>query len=84
MDNVQSSRRVLFILVGAGIVLMAVVVLIGWIFHLPGLTAVFPGYPTMKFNTALAFLFAGLATMLVDSAGKKNTKCTWPLRLQFI
>ena len=35
--------------------------LIGWAFSLPALMSVFPGWPTMKVNTALAFVLAGVS-----------------------
>lgn len=74
MNRVQITRRVLFLIAGGGIVFMATGVLVGWLCHIPTLTSVSSVYPSMKFNTALAFLFAGLATMLVDSAEKKIFK----------
>ncbi len=59
---------------GAAVVLTAIGVLAGWIFHIPVLTAVFPGYPAMKFNTALALLFAGGATILLGNSDRRPVK----------
>lgn len=58
-------------LAAAGIVsiLVAVLVIIGWVFHIPLLTSISPDFISMKFNTAFCFLFTGIALVML---GKKN------------
>ena len=43
------------------IVAVGVVVLLGWMLHLPMVTSVLPGSPTMKPNSAFCFVLAGLS-----------------------
>ncbi|MBL8132511.1 MAG: hypothetical protein JNL42_11690 [Anaerolineae bacterium] len=43
---------------------VAGVVLAGWILRIPQLASIFPGVSAMKFNSALGFLFAGMALRL--------------------
>ena len=44
-------------------ILLALLVVSGWAFHLPALTSVVPGLVTMKPNTAAAFLLTGVALL---------------------
>ncbi|MEQ8414357.1 MAG: PAS domain S-box protein [Imperialibacter sp.] len=46
---------------------IAILVVTGWIIGFDVLLAIVPGLPTMKFNTALGFLFAGLALTFLDT-----------------
>ena len=43
--------------------------LIGWLFDLSALTSVFPGWPSMKVNTALAFVLSGMSLWISISPG---------------
>ena len=43
--------------------------LIGWLFDLSALTSVFPGWPSMKVNTALAFVLSGASLWISISPG---------------
>ena len=45
------------------VVIMAVMVMIGWINHIDILTTVLPGYAAMKFNTALCFILLSCSLM---------------------
>ncbi|MEQ9376745.1 MAG: PAS domain S-box protein [Imperialibacter sp.] len=49
---------------------IAILVITGWIIGFDVLLAIVPGLPTMKFNTALGFLFAGLALTFLDAFRK--------------
>ncbi len=42
---------------------IGLLVLFGWIADIPALKTVLPDYPSMKFNTALCFLFLGLGVL---------------------
>jgi PAS domain S-box-containing protein len=62
---IVAHSRVAQVASGAGwiLVALALIVLSGWMFSVPGLTRVIPGLASMKPNTALAFLLAGLALL---------------------
>jgi hypothetical protein len=64
-DN--ESRRSLPLILLAGIFAIAsgIIVIAGWVFHIEILKSVFPGLATMKFNTALCFILAGAALILL-------------------
>jgi diguanylate cyclase (GGDEF)-like protein len=45
-------------------ILISALVLYGWLFDIPNLQSVLSGFPTMKVNTALCFIFSGLSLLL--------------------
>ena len=47
-------------------------VLVGWAFDVPGLKAVIPGTVSMKSNTALAFVLAGLSLAVVPTGPRSR------------
>lgn len=53
-------------LAAAGIItiLISSLVITGWLFHIPLLTSVSPDFISMKFNTAICFLFTGIALVM--------------------
>lgn len=57
--NTQLARPVR--IVAALTMAIALLVTTGWLAHIPLLTSVGPGMPTMKFNTALCILLLGVA-----------------------
>lgn len=61
----------------AGIVtiLVSSLVITGWLFRIPLLTSISPDFISMKFNTAICFLFTGIALMVL---GRKQvvSACT--------
>jgi len=60
--QVATAAALLVILMGSG-------ALIGWLFDLPVLTMVVPGWPSMKVNTALALVLAGISLWISVSPG---------------
>lgn len=63
MQLIEKSK--VFALVGAITMIASCVVMAGWLFDMPLLTRVWPGLPTMKFNTAICLFLSGAATALV-------------------
>lgn len=45
---------------------VGIVVLAGWFFNTPSFKSVLPGIVSMKFNTAVCFIFSGIALYLPD------------------
>ncbi len=54
---------------GVCVALVGLLVLVGWIFDLTWLKAVWPGWPTMKVNTAICFVMAG-GSLALFASGK--------------
>ena len=54
------------------VILISLLVLAGWLFHIPALTSILPGLATMKANSALAFLLAGVSLWLAQPTGEKH------------
>ena len=70
VSNPWSPRRVLLIRIAAATALVVgCLVLCGWYLEIPLLTSVLPGLVTMKANTALAFMLAGISLGGVSVAG---------------
>ncbi|PIR20676.1 MAG: hypothetical protein COV45_05060 [Deltaproteobacteria bacterium CG11_big_fil_rev_8_21_14_0_20_47_16] len=63
---------------GVLIVLVGCAVLAGWIFNIEVLKSVFPGFATMKVNTAICLIVAGLGIRLQMS---QNVIVQWGARL---
>lgn len=65
---------------GLVVILVSTLVIAGWLFHIPLLTSVSPDFISMKFNTAICFLFTGIAMVMI---GKKKGEraCTGCLAL---
>ncbi|MEK7794442.1 MAG: hypothetical protein AAB353_07925, partial [Candidatus Hydrogenedentota bacterium] len=61
----NSVVRLIPSLCGAFSILVALLVLAGWMFNVPVLQSVVPGFVTMKPNVALCFGFAGAALLLL-------------------
>ena len=53
------------------VILVGLLVLIGWTFDIQIFKSVYPGFVTMKANTAIAFLLSGVALLLLS-----NEQCT--------
>src|SRR5277367_3677207 len=67
MDFVQSPR---FVRLAAGFGTgVGLLVLLGWLLDIPTVKSVLPGFATMKANTALSLLLAGLSLWWLSSSG---------------
>lgn len=53
--------------VGALAIIVGCLALLGWLLGVPALTSIFPGLATMKPNTALCFVLAGVSLCLIQS-----------------
>ncbi len=59
------------------LVLLGAVVLLGWVWNIGFLTTVLPGRITMKPNTAIGFLFLGVALFLLTRSEKTRRAQLW-------
>ncbi len=50
--------------------------LAGWVFNIPTLTSVVPGWASMKFNTALCFVLSGLSLYLLGAPAMSEHRKT--------
>jgi PAS domain S-box-containing protein len=58
-------------IVGALIVALGVTVMIGWVFRIPELVRIVPGFIAMVFNTALCFILAGVALVVRTARARR-------------
>lgn len=72
-ETISESTSILTFLVGCAVVM-------GWIFDVPALKSVLPGLVTMKFNTALCFVAAGLS-LWFSQEKRKGTRFCRPMAL---
>ncbi|MFI5137666.1 MAG: PAS domain S-box protein [Sphingobacteriales bacterium] len=55
-------------------IVTGIVVIIGWLFSLPGLETIYPHYVSMRFNTALCFVLLGAALITTQVESNKYNK----------
>ncbi len=70
MQSLPKSKAVT--VVGLIAIVVGAFVIISWVFRLPSLETFLPQYVSMRFNTALCFLFTGAALLITQNTGKKN------------
>src|ERR1700748_3403246 len=63
--NNPSRKPLFFSIAGAFIVLIALDVMLGWVFNVDVMRRVVPGVAAMKFNTAFCFFLLGSAFLLL-------------------
>src|SRR5688572_26972003 len=56
------------------VIIMGLLVIFGWAFNIQALKSVFPGFATMKANTAFCFILVGAALWLVNDEAASNEK----------
>lgn len=61
------------------VIVLACLVLAGWLFNIPALLSLSPGFATMKVNTAICFILAGISAnqILQYSAKAQQTPSRW-------
>jgi signal transduction histidine kinase len=70
MNDATRGRSLKGLLVGLFAVAAGAAVLAGWLFEIPSLKSVLPGVVTMKANTAVGFILAGLSLALLGCAAR--------------
>lgn len=71
----QKSCQFIAAMIAGFVVFVGVLVMIGWLFNIPVLTKINPGWESMKFNTALCFVLSGIGLWLVRN--EKHRGLTW-------
>ena len=74
MDSVvtaRSNRPLIAQLSALTAVVVSLVVLAGWFFHIDTIKSILPGFPQMKPNTAVAFVIAGVGLFLSAKFDRK-------------
>ena len=51
---------------------VALLVMLGWVMNIHSLTTLSPDFPSMKFNTALAFAISGIGILLGQTARERH------------
>ena len=62
----ESQRSRTIVLISLITIAASLVVLVGWIFNVPVLQQIIPGFVAMVFNTALCFVLFGAALLLTQ------------------
>ncbi len=68
--SIVHYRVIMTIIAGFSIITSATVIIIGWYFGYKDALSIISGASTMKFNTALGFLFSGIALLLLTKKHK--------------
>ena len=72
MNNATHSRLSSGLLFGLITAAAGAVVLVGWMLDIPNLKSVLPGFVTMKANTAVGFVLAGVSLVLTGRAARST------------
>jgi PAS domain S-box-containing protein len=72
MYSLQKNKTITIIgLLG---IVTGIVVIIGWLFNLPGFETIYPHYVSMRFNTALCFILLGATLIITQVESNKYNK----------
>ncbi|MBP7470272.1 MAG: hypothetical protein KA782_04185, partial [Flavobacterium sp.] len=71
------------LLIGIFIIILALLVIAGWVFDIATFRTVFPGFVPMKINTAVCFLISGMI-YLCRITGRWSPRCRFVSFLLFI
>jgi len=75
-QTTKISSRLIAGLIGAVVIFISLLVMMGWCFDIAILKTLLPGYITMKFNTALALLCFGIVQVILASTQEKSWRQT--------
>ena len=65
MINKSNNQRIP-VWIGISTISLGLVVIVGWMFNIQLLMTIVPGYVSLKFNTALFFILAGVAVLFLS------------------
>lgn len=68
LENNRYAKIV--VAVNIAVTALALFVLLGWVFDIPAVKSIIPGYISMKINTAVIFLMIAVAFLLLAAGGK--------------
>jgi len=71
-SRLNSTLRFVPKVASAITILVGCLVLVGWIFDIPTLKSVLPGFATMKVSAALTFVFSGVSLWLLHEDGNRQ------------
>lgn len=73
-DKIVRRFRILSVAFGAATAVLAGAVLVGWALDLPFLKSIYPGFPTMKANSAAALLITGVILVAAYNTAPSSRK----------
>lgn len=64
----KTSKRILIAVVSLAVCAVGAAAMVGWIWNIEALKSVVPGWPTMKFDTALSFVVSSISFYYISRA----------------
>ncbi|HEY8927994.1 MAG TPA: PAS domain S-box protein [Mucilaginibacter sp.] len=67
----KPKRNIIVVTTAVISIVTGCIVMVGWLFNLPRLQTIVPGFVAMKFNPALCFVFFGAALLFTQSGNQR-------------